>query len=85
MRTLNNTWRRTLLASLILAASLSGCATRHGGESLVIPDSHELRPAYACEPDGDGTPTNCAVDPYRVTIDLGYLREIIDLLDGCAK
>lgn len=67
------------LALFLLVTSLNACQPKPVA-SVVIPDSHELRPAVACNQDGQ-----CSIDPNRVTIDLGYLRELIDLLDVCRK
>ena len=53
--------------------------------SIILPDSKELRPAALCEWDDHMNPTNCRLDPGRATIDLGYAREIADLLDACRK
>ncbi len=72
-------WAGIGLASCSLVVSLSAC-TPKPPVSVVIPDSHELRPGVVCDGKGD-----CTVDPNRVTIDLGYLRELIDLLDVCRK
>lgn len=60
------------VAGLLLASSLSACST----PSVVIPDSRELKPAYTVEGQ---------LDPGRVAIDLGYLREIVELLDKCGS
>lgn len=81
MRTsrLRPTWAGTLLVSSSLVVSLNAC-TPKPPVSVVIPDSHELRPAIVCNEKGE-----CVKDEGRVTIDLGYLRELIDLLDVCRK
>lgn len=80
--------RVTPLVWLIWLISLNAC----GGKlpaSVVIPDSHTLHPGVSCTWDGDpmkgGTATNCQYDPYRVNIDLGYLRGIMEELDACRK
>ena len=65
-----NPWR--LAAGICLASSLSACST----PPVVIPDSRELRPAYTVEGQ---------LDPGRATIDLGYLREIVEILDRCGS
>lgn len=67
------------LALLISVVNLNACATKPV-EKVVIPDSHDLRPAIVCNEKGE-----CVKDESRVTIDLGYLRELIDLLDVCRK
>jgi hypothetical protein len=59
--------------------SWSGCATKP--VAVVIPDSHELRPAWDCPADG----VQCVPDPHRVTIDAGYLRDILRTLEGCTQ
>ena len=77
----------TLLAWLLLAISWSACAGKPAA-SVVIPDSRELKPAAQCEwtkVDGKLVPSNCVWDQGRATIDLGYIRDLIDLLSACAK
>ena len=69
----------TRLGWLIYLVSWSGCATKP--TAVVIPDSHELRPAWDCPIDG----VQCVPDPYRVTIDAGYLRNILRTLEGCTQ
>lgn len=61
-----------LVAGLLLVSSWSGCST----PSVVIPDSKEIRPAYTAKGEDD---------PERVTLDLGYLREILMELDRCHR
>ena len=69
----------TLLALLALVASLNACSAKPPG-SVILPDSHELTAGVVCNDHGE-----CVPDPKRVTIDLGYLREIMDTLDACRK
>ena len=64
------TWM--LVVGICLVSSLSACST----PPVVIPDSRELRPAYTQEGQ---------LDPGRATIDLGYLREIVEILDRCGS
>lgn len=61
-------WR--LLILLPCLWNWSGCAPS-APRVIVLPDSHQLRPAY----NADGT-----LDPLRVTMDKGYLRELMDCL-----
>ncbi len=68
------------LACLCLVASWNGC-TANPPVSVVIPDSRDLREAYTC----DHEAKVCQHDPTGVTIDLGYLRAIIEQLDACRK
>lgn len=49
--------------------------------SIVIPDSHELSTGYRC----DAQAQECVVDETAVTIHLGYLRELLELIDACRK
>ena len=79
--------RVSLLGWLLLATSWNAC-TGKPPVSVVIPDSWELKPAAQCEwakVDGKLVPSNCVWDQGRATIDLGYIRELADLLDACAK
>lgn len=69
----------TRLGLLICLVSWSGCATKPS--AVVIPDSHELQPAWTCPSDG----VQCVPDPYRVTIDAGYLRDILRTLERCTQ
>src|SRR3990167_8533879 len=69
---------------LSLVLSLTAC-TGKPAVKLVIPDSRELRPAATCEWSAAMEASGCVWDQDRVTIDLGYLREIIDRLDACDK
>lgn len=79
MRTLRNISAGTRLGLLICLVSWSGCTTKRS--AVVIPDSHELKPAWDCPADG----VQCVPDPYRVTIDAGYLRYILRTLEGCTQ
>lgn len=79
MNTSSSTWTGIRLALFLSVASLSACQPRPV-EKVVIPDTHDLRPAIVCNEKGE-----CVKDDGRVTIDLGYLRELIDLLDVCRK
>lgn len=73
------TWAGIPVVLFSLVANLNGCSPKPVA-SVIIPDSRELRPGVVCDGKGD-----CTVDPNRVTIDLGYLRELIELLDVCRK
>lgn len=73
----HSTWAGTRLVWLICLAIWSGCTPRPS--AVVIPDSQELRPAWACPSDGQ----KCAPDPSRVTVDLGYLRTILRTFEDC--
>ena len=87
MRTLPNTWRAIPLACLICLVSWSGCSTKPPVKEI-IPDSHDLRVAITCQnlpQDMAQAPTACRYDQSRVTIDLGYLREIMRGLEACTK
>lgn len=64
---------------VIILVGLVGCQP-HNVQSVIIPDTRDLRPAIVCNEKGE-----CVKDEGRVTIDLGYLRELIDLLDVCRK
>jgi hypothetical protein len=75
----NSTWAGTLLALLTCLLLLSGCTTRPS--AVVIPDSRELRQAWTCPSDGNG----CVPDPQRVTVDIGYIRDIIRTFEECQK
>lgn len=78
-------WQLAILVGLSsLVLSWSGCREKHI-EKLVLPDSKELRPAIKCVINEQDELAECMLDPSRVTIDLGYLRNIIDLLDACRK
>ncbi len=80
MNILNSTWRGTRWVLLTCLLLLNGCSKKQI-ESVVIPDSHELRQAWDCPVDG----AKCVPDPYRLTIDAGYLRDILRTLEGCTK
>lgn len=88
MTTYSDISRVIRLGLLIWLGSLSGCAEKLPA-SVILPDSHTLHPGVSCTWDGDpmkgGTATNCQYDPYRVNIDLGYLRGIMEDLDACRK
>lgn len=76
-----------LTGLLVSLASLSGCTGKPVAK-LVIPDSRDLKPAVSCDWDYDrsGMPTNphnCVYDGFRVNIDTGFLREILETLDAC--
>ena len=79
MPTSSSTWAATRLAWLICLLLLSGCTTKPS--AVVIPDSHDLRPAWICPSDGN----KCVPDPTRTTIDLGYLRTILRTFEECQK
>ena len=84
----DNIFKATQLGWLIWLVSLSACIGKYDAR-VVIPDSRTLHPAVSCTWEDDhgkpSHPTNCAYDPYRVNIDLGYLREILEDLDACRK
>ena len=79
-RTLRKPWAVIGLVWSICLVSLSGCQTKPQ-PSVIIPDSKDLRMAWTCPPSG----TVCTEDLTRVTIDLGYLREIMRGLEACTK
>jgi hypothetical protein len=79
MRTLQLISRAILLGCGTCLLLLSGCSSNLS-ESVVIPDSKELRGAWDC-PDQSGN--GCRIVPERVTIDLGYLREFMQQLQVC--
>lgn len=79
MPTFSSTWAATRLAWLTCLLLLSGCTTKPS--AVVIPDSHDLRPAWICPSDGN----NCVPDPTRTTVDLGYLRAILRTFEECSK
>lgn len=76
----SSTWARIPLVCSICLVSLSGCS-KPQIQSVVVQDSHELRPAWACPSDG----VQCVPDPQRVTVDLGYIREILRTFEECRK
>ena len=65
----------------------SACAGKPS-VNAVIPDTRELRPAAQCDWQQEGdvlVPSNCTWDEGRATIDLGYIREIVEMLSACTK
>lgn len=70
------TWLRLILA--ILVCGLAGCTKKP--YVVVLPDSRTLQPAILC-PVG----MTCVVDPGRLMIDKGYLREIMQNLRACSE
>lgn len=62
---------RILTLSLLCLCSWSSCSKTPNVVTLL--DSHQLRPAYDAQ---------CQLDPQRVTIDKGYLRELINIIDS---
>lgn len=78
--TLDKSWATTLSAGLTCLVLSNGCSEKPSA-SIVIPDRHELREAYVCDHEAQV----CQHDLTAVTIDLGYLRDIIDQLDACRK
>lgn len=81
--------RMTLLGWLSCLGLLNACTAKPVAK-LVIPDSRDLKPAVICdwEYDRNGmpvNPTNCVYDGFRVNIDTGYLRDILETLDACRR
>ena len=70
------TW--SILILLVCLSSFSGCW--HAPKVVVLPDSHQLIPAIKC-PDG----ATCALDPGKITLDRGYLREVMGQLEACGQ
>ncbi len=89
MRRFSNISATIPLVWLSLAGLLNAC-TAKPVTKLVIPDSRDLKPAVSCEWDYDRNgmpmnPRNCVYDGFRVNIDTGYLREILETIDACRK
>lgn len=78
-RTSHSTWAGTGLVWLICLVIWSGCTPRPS--AVVIPDSQELRPAWVCIDDGK----NCRIEPERITLTVGYLRDILRTFEECRK
>jgi len=74
-------WVATPLLGLCLLTALSGCFGKPA-VSVVIPDDRELGPVIACTWE-DGEIVSCTEDTTRVSISIGYFREIMELLDDC--
>lgn len=70
------TWSKLIL--VILVCSSVSCTKKPA--VVVLPDSRILTPAVICPKD-----VTCAMDPGRLTIDKGYLREIMQDLTNCSK
>ena len=71
---------RILIRSLWLCSCLVWSISCTASKVVVLPDSRQLVPAIKC-PEG----MTCALDPGKITMDRGYLREIMQDLERCGE